>query len=368
MKSEQIIIGAESHDDYSSPFLLSKQGLRVIQLQCTRRCNLSCKHCYSESGPGKKEELSLRRLKTFLSEAFHYGYSYLGVSGGEPLLWHDLYNTLDFARNIGYSTSVSTNATLLTTNNAAALKKLVGIIAVSVDGPEVDHSYLRNSETAFDAMLDGLAILRKEKIPFILSFTLTQYNADKLSWLYDFADKQKAAAVQVHPLLSVGTAKGTMDDAVPDSYECKIASWLLLLLMQKRGKGGPVVHLDVILRTLVEKSDWYNIIKESIEKKQKDIFSNIIPSLVIEPDGCITPFIYGFPRWWSLGFIEKKSLNNMFASWITRCFPFLAGLAENTLKSIDASGAEYCDFFGALQAEALRYDIKEIQSIGDYPN
>lgn len=50
--------GAEIYD-FSSPFLFSPGGVRLVQIQPTLRCNLRCLHCYSESGPERHEEIPI---------------------------------------------------------------------------------------------------------------------------------------------------------------------------------------------------------------------------------------------------------------------------------------------------------------------
>lgn len=349
-------MASEHHDeqgvyDLSAPGLLGRQGLRMIQLQPTRRCNLSCRHCYSESGPGKGRDLPFERVGPFLSSAFDLGYSYVGVSGGEPLLWSDLEKTLSFARRLGYSTSVSTNATLLTPQKASLLKDIAGIVAVSVDGPPEEHALMRNSETAFDAMLRGLDTLRTANVPFTLSFTFTQFNADRLSWLYRFAVEEGAAGIHVHPLFSFGAASGVMDDAVPDSYEFKVASWLLALLIQDHGPGGPVVTFDVMQRERIRQSPWYSSVS-GVGSPGRPRFSDLVPSLILETDGCIVPFIYGFPRKWALGFSGAGDFDQLCSRWSARHGEALRSMVKRTLEQLEASGAEYCDFFGELHRTA----------------
>ena len=73
----------------------------MIQVQPTLNCNLRCRHCYSESGPGKVGALSGDLLGAFLGEARELGYGYVGVSGGEPLVWTDLDRFLGMARELG---------------------------------------------------------------------------------------------------------------------------------------------------------------------------------------------------------------------------------------------------------------------------
>jgi len=73
---------ADGAYDFASPFLLAPGGTRLVQIQPTRRCNLRCQHCYSQSGPEQREDLQYQPLETFLVQARDLGYNYVGVSGG----------------------------------------------------------------------------------------------------------------------------------------------------------------------------------------------------------------------------------------------------------------------------------------------
>lgn len=323
-----------------------------MQIQPTLQCNLRCRHCYSESGPDRHEVIPLRKLQGFLLEAGQLGYNYVGVSGGEPLLWRDLESFLEFALAEGFSTSVSTNGTLLNRTRAERLRNLTGLVAVSVDGPPKDHAAIRDSPTAFPMMQAGLSVLREAGIPFTLAFTLTRYNADRLSWLYQFACTEGASGLHIHPLAGTGAAARNLLNAVPDSIEFQVAALLMSLLMEQHGPGGPVVIFDVIKRDTIEHSCW-PLLKNGTETIRTAPFTELVPSLVIEPDGCIVPFTYGFPRQWSLGAIDQQPLAEAAEKWRSASSPQVAELILVTLERMEGLKAEYFDLFGELMITTL---------------
>lgn len=338
--------------DLLSPSLLAQDGTRLVEIQPTLRCNLRCKHCYSESGPSRRGDLALESLKGFLAQAGDLGYGYVGVSGGEPLLWEGLESFLDFALDEGFSTSVTTNGTLLNEKKAAGLRGRAGIVAVSVDGPPEEHAAIRGSTSAFPAMQRGLAVLRDAGVPFSISFTLTRYNANRLSWLYEFADREGALGINVHPLCDFGAASIHLSDAVPDSIEFQVASWLLALLVQQRGPGGPAVTLDVVRRGRIEQSCW-PLLQADDNQFDRWPFVELVPSLIVEGDGRISPFIYGFPAPWSLGDLEEKPLPEAAEVWAANCALPVATILRSTIARLAEARVEYFDLFGELLAAAL---------------
>jgi MoaA/NifB/PqqE/SkfB family radical SAM enzyme len=345
------------------PFLLAPGGLRLVQIQALRRCNLRCRHCYSESGPDRAGSIPLPDLLVFLRDARALRYGYVGVSGGEPLLWPDLERFLASALDLGFSTSVTTNGTVITPRRARALRPLARLVAVSVDGPEEDHDAMRGTPGAFAAMRRGVAALREAGVPFTVAFTLTRHNVHRLSWTYQFADEIGAAGVEVHPLAGSGAAAVNLPDAVPGSFEFSVAAWLLALLAQRRGPGGPGVILDVIQRAVVERSGWPLAASDRAPPASAP-FSDLVPSLVVEPDGRIVPYVYGFPRGMSLGVVGQRKLGEYAEAWRARNSEPLAGVVRDMLSTLAAAGAEYIDLFGELRLSASATDRRESRGVG----
>jgi MoaA/NifB/PqqE/SkfB family radical SAM enzyme len=311
--------------DGSSPFLLSRGGLRLIQLQPLSRCNLRCRHCYSSSGPHREREISAERLEPFLTDARSLGYGYVGVSGGEPLLWGDLDRFLEFASSLGFATSVITNGTLVDTERAVRLRDRTGLVAVSVEGPPEDHDAIRGTG----------------------SFA----NADRLTWLYGFAEEVGAYGVEVHPLVSFGEASHEMANSVPDSEEFRAAGRVLALLSALAGEGGPTVTLDVARIGTVRECDWAMLADDGGGVGGAP-FSDLVPSLVVEPDGCVTPFIYGFPRRWALGSVGRDSLTEAAERWKVRHAAEVSRILRDTVASLERAGEEFVDLFGEALATA----------------
>jgi MoaA/NifB/PqqE/SkfB family radical SAM enzyme len=337
--------------DLASPFLLTPGGTRLIEIHPTRRCNLRCQHCYSQSGPDRRDDLPYEPLKTFLAQARELGYNYAGVSGGEPLLWKDLDRFLELAATLRFATSITTNGTLLDRSRAAGLRGRVGLVAVSVDGPPEDHARMRGSDSVFASMRAGVSALAQERVPFALAFTLTRYNAHQLTWLIGFAREVGALAVHVHPLCDFGAASEHLADAVPDSLEFRAAGWLLALLVQEDAAHGPAVTMDAIRRRVVQDSCW-PMVAGSADDIASAPFADLVPSLVIDTAGSIVPFIYGFPTEWSIGRIGAEPLASAAAAWRTRCALRIAAMIRLTLDRLASAGEDYIDLFGELLATA----------------
>lgn len=335
----------------ATPSLISPGGMRVIEIHPTHRCNLKCLHCYSESLSDSYGDLVPEDTEGFFREAAELGFNYVGVSGGEPLLWDGLHEFLQYAGKLGFSTAITTNGTLLNETSINRLRDHVGLVSVSVDGPPEQHAIMRNSTTAFDLMHRGIKMLKKAEVPFTLAFTLTRHNAGQLSWLYDFARQEGAMGLHVHPLCPMGAASTNLSEAIPDSLEFKISSYLLALLSDQNGPGGPIVTLDAMKRVTIEKSSW-TMLNGDHDQIMSAPFVDIVPSLVVENDGSIVPFIYDFPRRWAIGNICEGGLSEQADNWRKRFVPTIAKLLRTTLDRLAIENAAYVDLLGELLVTA----------------
>ncbi|MDH5537412.1 MAG: radical SAM protein, partial [Betaproteobacteria bacterium] len=90
----------------------------VVIWNLIRRCNLTCRHCYSISAdtdfPG---ELSTLEVFRAMDDLKAFGVPVLILSGGEPLLRPDIYDIAARAKAMGFYTGLSSNGTLIDESN-----------------------------------------------------------------------------------------------------------------------------------------------------------------------------------------------------------------------------------------------------------
>ena len=154
----------------------------VVIWNLIRRCNLTCKHCYSISAdkdfPG---ELSKAEVFAVMDDLKAFRVPVLILSGGEPLLRRDIFEIAAHARDMGFYVGLSSNGTLIDANNigliAAADFDYVGI---SLDGIRETHDRFRRMPGAFDKSLAGIRLCCGLGLKVGVRFTMTRDNAHDL--------------------------------------------------------------------------------------------------------------------------------------------------------------------------------------------
>src|SRR5512144_2392730 len=134
----------------SAPFL--------VVWDFTHKCNLACKHCYSNSGAGKEEELSTEQALRVVDQLADAGVTAVAFSGGEPLTRKDFFEVARYASERGLYVSLASNGTLLTKENVAKIKEAkVNYIDVSIDGATAKtHDDFRGVPGTFEKAIAGL--------------------------------------------------------------------------------------------------------------------------------------------------------------------------------------------------------------------
>lgn len=143
-----------------------KNEARIHQLnylfwECTLRCNLDCLHCGSDcqsvaSVPDMPANAFLDVLRD-LKQNLKIRQLTVVMTGGEPLLRHDLEETGMKIRELGYRWSLVTNGHQLTPERLNSLLNAgLGAITVSLDGLKAEHDWLRNHEGSYERTLTAL--------------------------------------------------------------------------------------------------------------------------------------------------------------------------------------------------------------------
>jgi len=180
----------------------------VVVYNCTSRCNLRCRHCYSLSAISRDdEELTTDQARDLLRQLADANCPVVLFSGGEPLLRADLFELLAHAKRLGLRTVISTNGTLIDADTAGRLAECgVDYIGVSIDGDEKFHDDFRVQKGSFKAAVSGLENCRKAGIRVGLRFTITRANADQIPTVFDVARSIGIGRICFYHLIRTGRA------------------------------------------------------------------------------------------------------------------------------------------------------------------
>lgn len=129
-----------------------------LSIEVTTRCTNDCRHCFARAGRKNMPELSWADGQSAVDESYGLGYRHLHLTGGEPLLWHRLFDLLDYAAAKGYKTCfINTNGSLVTVETARRFVSygMEVSLSISLHGPEDLHDDL-SGPGSFQAAARGI--------------------------------------------------------------------------------------------------------------------------------------------------------------------------------------------------------------------
>ena len=181
----------------------------VVVWNCTRTCNLACRHCYSDSDAKIYDQLSSDEARALITDAAGMGSPAFLFSGGEPLIRPDLLELIAHARSHGLPVTLSSNGTLIDDDVARKLADLeVRYVGISLDGIGEVHDTFRGRKGAYDHAIRGIRALRKVGVKVGIRITLSPSSVPMLDDLFEVAEQEGIGRVCCYHMVPAGRGQG----------------------------------------------------------------------------------------------------------------------------------------------------------------
>jgi uncharacterized protein len=203
--------------------------LRSLSLAVAQKCNLACTYCYAQEGDfggpprAMPLDVALASVERLFAEAPVGERVHLSFLGGEPLLARDVLRAatlravaLAEARGVRVGLSITTNGTLVTSDDADFFARHGFAVTLSLDGVGAVHDRLRpfkGGGGSFDRVLANLRPLlqRQGKVQLSARVTVTPRNLDLKETLDTLID-MGFHSVGFSPMLASPTGRDEMSD------------------------------------------------------------------------------------------------------------------------------------------------------------
>jgi radical SAM protein with 4Fe4S-binding SPASM domain len=196
----------------------------LVALNLTRRCNLSCAHCYLDAGVrrgGAPDELTTEEAADAIDGiAAMSDETMVVLTGGEPMMRPDILDLARHASDLGLMVVLGTNGTLLSDKRVAALQD-AGVRAAGISVDSLDPAYhdgFRGKPGAWAKTMAGIDACRRAGLMFQIHFSVTDDNADELEDMIAFARESGAAVLNVFFLVCTGRGE-TVTNISRETYE-----------------------------------------------------------------------------------------------------------------------------------------------------
>lgn len=177
---------------------------RVI-VEITDRCNFRCKHCFANKND---YELTVNSWKKIFENIAQNKIQSITITGGEPLLYKDLFVLLKQVKIRKTLLALDTNASLISENNVKLIEKHFKKVRVSYYG--INRSWHANTQSSScdeEKFFNSLKLLCDSKVKVQVKIPLFSNNVKNLFTMLDKLKNFNVDEIVLIPIIPVGKAK-----------------------------------------------------------------------------------------------------------------------------------------------------------------
>ncbi|NMB91389.1 radical SAM protein [candidate division WWE3 bacterium] len=223
---------AEVTDRYVDSTIPKDRGVAKLDFVwfeiCTKKCNLQCIHCYSNSRPPKedihsetRETLTHLDWKSLIEEGFSLGCRKCQFIGGEPFEYkdkfgHSVLDLSEYALQVGWKfVELFTNLTLVKPLEIQCIKKLGLSIATTLySNKEEIHDAVTRTPGSFKRTVENIKLLLDLGVSVRAEIVVTKINQHTIEETIEF---RKGLGIKDGKVdLVRPSGRGSDIDTVPD--------------------------------------------------------------------------------------------------------------------------------------------------------
>ncbi|MBN1846250.1 MAG: 12,18-didecarboxysiroheme deacetylase [Sedimentisphaerales bacterium] len=245
--SDLLRYGRKARDLPSHLLQFSQDKKPILVWNCTRRCNLACVHCYSQSADRHYDnELTTDEGRALLDDLAQFGVPVVLFSGGEPLLREDLTTLIDHARKRNLRAVISTNGTRIDQAKADEFAELgLSYVGISLDGMEATNDRFRGLAGAYAQALAGIRACRKAGVKVGLRFTINRRNVADVEDIFRLLVDEDIPRVCFYHLVYAGRASRLRDEDLDRDETRRVVDLIIDQTSQLHRQGLPKEVLTV---------------------------------------------------------------------------------------------------------------------------
>ncbi|RMF91509.1 MAG: radical SAM protein [Methanobacteriota archaeon] len=184
-----------------------------VQFDCTNRCNLRCRHCVTDGGVERWDELTTEEASGLIETLGEMGVFQIGFSGGEPLMRPDIFELMAEVKRHGMKVQLTTNATLVDDDTADRIAEFDPVtVGVSLEGgTKGAYEYFRGSGN-FERFLRGVKALKGQGLPVKFKGAIMRRNLGEMKAIAGLAMELGVEAVDLFLFYPQGRGAAMADE------------------------------------------------------------------------------------------------------------------------------------------------------------
>jgi|ERR1043166_485082 MoaA/NifB/PqqE/SkfB family radical SAM enzyme len=244
MESTQVKQAINMETEQSGMAEVFLKGLTFLELELTAKCNLTCTHCYAESGPRLplRQGMSYQDWHKIILDGYTLGCRAVQFVGGEPTLHPDLPALVEAAHQAGYEViEVFTNGTVLNQNMLKVFKACNVTLAFSIYGstPAI-HDAVTTQKGSHRKTVAGIRRALAIGLEIRVAVVEMQQNQADIEATKALLQEIGVKTIKVDPMRRIGRGVVSIGDKGKMEELCG-ACWLGLLAVDPSGNVFPCI-------------------------------------------------------------------------------------------------------------------------------
>lgn len=193
--------------------------------ELTYRCPLACPYCSNPLNLADyRDELTTAEWQRVVGEAQELGVLQLHLSGGEPLVRHDLVDIVKSASELGLYTNLITSALGLSRRRAEQLKA-AGLenVQISIQADEQSVSDRIAGTPSFERKIEAAHLVKELGWPLTLNVVLHRLNIDRVAEILRLAEELEADRIELANTQYYGWGLANRDALLPSRAQLERA-------------------------------------------------------------------------------------------------------------------------------------------------
>jgi radical SAM protein with 4Fe4S-binding SPASM domain len=194
----------------------------------TNKCNLKCKHCYSNAGKAIKDELTTDEAKKAIDTLDKSSVPAIAFSGGEPLVRRDIFEITKYASDKGIYVACATNGTLITKEKAREMKNAgIQYAQISLDGATAEtHDTFRGIKGVYNKTIQGIKNCVDQELFVNIATTATKYNIKEISKIIGLCKDMRVDWFMLYNFVPTGRGKFISKNDITPYQREQVLSYL----------------------------------------------------------------------------------------------------------------------------------------------
>lgn len=295
------------HWDRLCSFLKYKRTFPIqVELNPTNRCNMNCDWCITKYAH-KKEDINIEVLKDFLRQFSNLGGKSIDwTGGGEPLIYSDIEEAIEYASGKNIRQGIMTNG-LFKSELLDVIAENTDWIRFSLDtiSPRSFSKMKHVPESSLNKILSNIEKISNysKKPRVVVNMNIDDWNAPHLFATAEKVKELGADGFQIRPILPVG------EKQLLSFYQVELFKNVLSKIEQLKELE------DSDFQVFISKDKFIDVINNELYKRDYDKcqYHNFIMVLNANGDVCVCTHHLGDDRF-TFGNMHNNSLREIWES------------------------------------------------------